>query len=495
MHNQNQPTERGVGYYIKFLLKDSLFYGSLSVLTRFLSIFTMPIFTRLFSKADYGSLDVLSVLGGVFSTVVVLGLDAALIRFFSDCDSHEKRSRIVSVVLLVASSAGVVVALALYFSASFFTEILLPAHGYTLSFKLMVAYLPFSLILLLCQNVLKITFARRPFAILSLGSSVAIVLLSILLVVKFHMGVNGIFIAQLAGYVTFSLIGLYCCREYLLWPSSFEGTAPLLTYGLPVMLTLVASMSLPIVDRFFITRYFGMDVMGLYAVAYKIALLIKMPVSAFQMAWGPLSLSIYKNDNAADVYNKVLFYYVLVLSLFVFTLALYAKPIALLLASQKYAGAELLVLPLAFGVFFESVGALGGIGVDLAKKTYLNLLSYGIGIMAGLGVIIVFVKPFGVMGIAYGILTSQVIRAAFLITFAHRVYPLRFALKVPAFMAVIMFLLAQIASVVKNSPLLHLGAGTAILAVVSVSAFKWLLPIEDKEYVIRILRPIFSRSS
>ena len=496
MQRLEESSDKSAGYYIKFLLKDSLFYGSLSVLTRFLSIFTMPIFTRLFSKADYGALDVLSVLGGVFSTVVVLGLDAALIRFFYDCDSHEKRSRLVSIVLLIASSTAAIVSIALYFAASLFTEKLLPANEYVLSFKLMVAYLPFSLIMLVCLNVLKITFARRPFAMLSLGSSLTIVLLSIVLVVKYTIGVNGIFIAQIATYIIFSLIGLYCCRSYLSWPSSLRETKLLLAYGLPVMLALVASTSLPIVDRLFITRYFGLEVMGVYAVAFKIALLIKMPVSAFQMAWGPLSLSIYKNENAAEVYNKVLFYYVLGLSLFVYALAVYAKPISLLLASKKYAGAEFLVLPLGFGIFFESVGALAGIGVDLSKKTYLNLLSYGIGFLAGVGTIIILIKPYGVMGIAYGILVSQLTRTVSVGFFARKVYPLNFALKVPFCTTMVIFVLAHIiVFMVYYTSSQHALAGTAILGIVLLSAYRWLIPDIDKNYLERKLMLLFKKSS
>lgn len=404
-----------------------------------------------------------------------------MIRHFCDCDSHEKKAQIVSVTLLFSSVIAITGCLILFGLSHFLTNVVMPIPAHTNSFRIMVLFLPFACTMLLCLNILKITFAKKPFAIISLGSAFITVGLALVFVLRFNAGINSIFIAQLISAALFSAISLFFCRSYFVWPKSFRYILPSFNYGWPVMLTMAAAALLPVIDRTVIVHYLNLEVLGLYAVASKLAMIVRLPISAFQMAWDPFSLSIYKDHDANDVYKKIFLYYVLLLSLIVYLLILFARPILLVMASKKYLGAELIMLPLIFGILFESVGSLAGIGIVLSKKTYLNLIGNFVGIITGLSIMLLFIKPFGVMGVAYGILSAQLIRSVVTAALAYKVYHVRFAWQAPIIVILIVFVITHALNLFLRETLyLYFAVGSSLLFLLMGCAYKWIIPNEDK---------------
>lgn len=69
-------------YKISILLKDSAVYGIGSAVTKFLSLFLIPIFTRVFTPADYGTIDLITISTSVIVMLLVMGMDSAVARYY-----------------------------------------------------------------------------------------------------------------------------------------------------------------------------------------------------------------------------------------------------------------------------------------------------------------------------------------------------------------------------------------------------------------------------
>ena len=57
-------------------------YGIGGVLAKSISFFTIPIYTRIFSPADYGKIEMLLIICNFIGAVLVMGLDAAQSNYF-----------------------------------------------------------------------------------------------------------------------------------------------------------------------------------------------------------------------------------------------------------------------------------------------------------------------------------------------------------------------------------------------------------------------------
>ena len=82
--------------YLRQLGQESLVYGLAGVVSKFIGFFLVPIYTRIFSPADYGVMGLITTTMAAVSIFVVLGLDSAAGRWYYDSDEIEDRKRTIA---------------------------------------------------------------------------------------------------------------------------------------------------------------------------------------------------------------------------------------------------------------------------------------------------------------------------------------------------------------------------------------------------------------
>ena len=96
---------------------------------------------------------------------------------------------------------------------------------------------------------------------------------------------------------------------------------------------------------------------------------------AFQTAWGPFSLSLYKDKTAAQTYRVVLRLYSYGISVLVMLLAVSA-PAIFLFFDEAYQPGIILVFPIAFAFALESFAHILQLGISLSKSSHLLIYGY-----------------------------------------------------------------------------------------------------------------------
>src|SRR5258705_4359644 len=79
--------------YFKQLAGDSLIYGLSNVVSGFISLFLIPVYTKIFSPSDYGVLNLINVTFFLLTILVVFGLDAAVAVWFWDKTEEVERKK------------------------------------------------------------------------------------------------------------------------------------------------------------------------------------------------------------------------------------------------------------------------------------------------------------------------------------------------------------------------------------------------------------------
>lgn len=468
------------GQRLRFLLSDTALYGGASAAMRLLSLFTIPVLTRVLSAGEFGAMDALSIWAAVLVLFATLGQDSAVARFFYEDEGTPRRQQMISQALTTTTILSILVALLFAAIAPHVVSATLADPQFVPAARIAAMTIPFTVVAQYFRNLLKWTFSRAGFLFVSLGSTATVVALSILFVTRFDSGVIGVFWAQLIGQSFFAIAGAVLCRRWIVWPRYSAIHVDLLKFGWPYMLIGLLSVAIPAIDRVFISRITGLAALGEYAVGYKLGSLVLFATFAFQTAWGPFSLAIFKEHDAAETYNHALSLYVGVVSIMVFVLAVAAEPVLAVFASRRYAGSAAVVLPIAFGFFAESIGWIMGIGIDLSKKTWGSAMSYCAGLAMAALLMYLLIPRFGILGAAFGTMLGRCAQAIAYTLFACSVYPLRYRWARPIAVASFCFVFAYVIRALTGPAGLPVASTRAIGVIVFV-VFVWIVGLTRTE--------------
>jgi O-antigen/teichoic acid export membrane protein len=394
-----------------FLLKDSALYGGAAAISKSFALITFPVLARNFSVIEFGVLDYFIVLSGFLVTFFVFGQDSAVARYFYEYEDIDNRRNLISQSILFQLTGLLLITPFLWLYAESICDVLIESPNGVVYFRIVLLQLPFLLLINYSKNLLKWTFARKQFLIMSLGFTMIHITLLIVAVVFFQIGIAGVLIVTLVTSVIFGVLGLFFVRDWLILPSSYYRLKEMLPYAIPVGIIGIVGAFSPTLERTLINNMLGTDQLGLYAAASKIAMLIGLLVSAFQTAWGPFSLSLYKQTNAGQTYNWVLKLFVFGVCLASLIITLLAKPVIQILATERYYGASVIVFPLVMGLAIQATSWITEIGIGISKRTYLSLYSNLIALVGTLIGIWYFTYLFGLLGVALGVLIGQILKA------------------------------------------------------------------------------------
>lgn len=429
MRQIENPAGLSVGGRLRFLARDSLVYGGASAFNAAFSLITFPLLARHFSVADYGLVDLFSVVAGFLTIAFVFGQDSAVARFFYEHEDTERRRQIVSQSLVLQLCVTSVVLPLLWIGAGHLGSMLSEFSDVELLTKVVLLQLPFQVLLNFSQNLLKWTFSRRQFIAISIGSVVVRVFLLMVAVLWFDVGVIGVFAIVLVVQAFFGTLGMLFVVQWLTRPAGFGFLRQLVPFAVPYGVICLIGAFAATLERSIVYELLGSDALGLYAAGAKVAMLIALPIGAFQTAWAPFSLAIHKEGDAAATYNWVLKGFTLAICSLVLVLTLLADPVIRLLASERYASAAIVVFPLTMGLAVQATSWITEIGIGLSKRTYLSLYVYGVFLVVTWLAIYFGGHTLGLWGVALGVMTGYITKAVHATYLAQRAYRLPWPFK------------------------------------------------------------------
>lgn len=287
----------------KQLGKDSLAYGIGGIVSKAIGFFLLPVYTRIFSPADYGTIEMLTVLNGLLGAILVMGMDSAQSFYFFE----QKKAGGKAQALLVTSilqwriswGSGIVILATL--SSPLLNQYFFNGQLSWEYFVIAFAGALFAQIMTQSAEVYRLLYRPWSYITITLGQTLASAAIAITLIVGFGCGVMGFFIGMLSGSVIAAVFGWWRIRKYLdlsgwhtyLWPK-------ILKFGAPLVPTALAMYILNTADRWFISHINGPETLGLYAVGAKFAMLMTIAVTTFRTAWWPVVMdSIQSIDGPA----------------------------------------------------------------------------------------------------------------------------------------------------------------------------------------------------
>jgi O-antigen/teichoic acid export membrane protein len=468
---------------LKFLLRDAFLYGGAAAISKAFALITFPLLARHFSVGEYGLLDYFLVLGNLLAIFFIFGQDSAVARFIYEHEEIDTRRQLISQSLIFQFAGLVLFLPLLWVGAEWLTELMFPATSTILLFKIVLFQLPFLILINFSQNLLKWTFQRVRFLTMSLGFTLIQASLLLVAVLIFDVGIEEVLMISLATSTIFGVLGLFFVRKWLVFPRDFSHLREMLPFAAPYGVICVAGAFSPTLERTLISTLLGDESLGLYAAATKMAMLMGLFVSAFHTAWGPFSLSLYKRADARDTYNWVFKLFALAVCVAVLALTLMAQPVIIIMATDRYIGAEVVVFPLAMGLGIQATSWITEIGIGISKRSHLSLYADVVAIVVTLVGILLLPPICGLFGVGLGVLSGHVVKAVTASWLAQKAYPLPWHYS-PVVILMLLTMLSGMASIWMR---VHFGLLVGNLLLVGtiflVIAVGWLVLFSQTERV------------
>ena len=380
-------------------------YGGTSVLRKVVGLLMLPVYIRLrlLTPADYGVLDLASVVTWFLTTAVLFQMPWSMSRFYLyDARSEEDKQRTLSTAatfLVIAVSVFGLVGLSLVKPIS---KVVFNRSGCEDLGILVVIGVMGS-----CLLNFRITHCRNlkqsgRFSAISLTMFVLSLVLTVLFVVVLRWGPLG---ALLGSGVAL----LVMCASFVPWfVRAVRGRfdwgllKEMIKLGGPLIPGAMALWLLMGSDRFFVQRLLGPDQVGYYGVVNKLVLPAVFLGEAFRLAWNPLRYEHARTSTGPKVFGRTLTVLTFVFLAGVLALWVLGPPvIALLTGPDSGYGSAAGAIPfLGLSHFFNTVVVITGIGLILAKKTYYILLFQLLSLVVYVPCIFLLTPLAGMTGVA-----------------------------------------------------------------------------------------------
>ncbi len=405
---------------IRELFKDSLIYGASAILSRGLSIITLPIYARILAPADYGVLDMVMVVGTLANLIVALEINQALLRFINDADSGKRRVMASTALWFTIGAYSLVLFLALP-ASPWLCRQLLSDLRYLGDFQISLFAIGVNGIFYLLQGQLRFELRSRDYAAASIIYALTTLVLGITL--GKLLGLKGIIASQLAAALLASAFSMsrLSGRYGLLFSvkqlrSMLRFSMPLVPSGLATFLTLHA-------NRIMLNSLAGLGSVGLFGIGARIAGATSLLIVGLQTALTPLIYTHYRDPQTPRQLATITHGFVAVSFTCCLFLGLYAPEILSALVPPAYRDASRLVLMLSVGTLFGQMYIFFP-GIAIAKRTTLQLAIFGITGVVALVANWFLIQAYGAPGAAAATLLSSSVFIVLWIIISQRLYPL-----------------------------------------------------------------------
>jgi O-antigen/teichoic acid export membrane protein len=269
-------------------------------------------------------------------------------------------------------------------------------------------------------SFLKLRLERKAklFSFIKVISILFNIILNVFLILKLKWGIEAIFISNLAASVLAFLLLIPTLIKNFKFNFHKILFIRLIKFGLPYLPAGLGMMLVQVIDVPILEKLTDVKTVGIYKANYKLGIFMMLFVNMFQYAWQPFFLTNAKEDNAKEIFSKVLTYFTIVGSLMLVILSLFISDIVQInfagisiIGSQYWAGlyiVPIILLAYLFNGFYVVFSA----GIYIEEKSIYAPIVTGLGALTNVVANYVLIPQLNIMGAALATLLSYIVMAS-----------------------------------------------------------------------------------
>ncbi len=419
---------------IKRLGKETLVYGTSTVLARLLNFCLVPFYTYYLLPGQYGVIATVFAAIALFNVVFLFGMDQSYLRFASDAQDKSKVFRQCFYGVLLN---GGLLGLLLWVFATPAAQIIgIPVEAAHLM-RLAAVILLLDVLNMIPFTKLRLERRAWYFAGVRTVSIIVNVLGNILFIAVLQKGIASILWANI-----FASLASLILLSPIVWSELKQGRAfefesklekDLFAFAWPFVPAGLASLLVSVIDKPILVHLVGPDQVGIYQANFKIGVFMMLIVSMFDQAWRPFFLAHAKDTDAKDTFARVLSCFAALATWFLLGLSLLMPVIirsdlfgSFHLISPAYWGGLGIIPFVLTGYFFYGLYINFMVGPVLTKKTRVLMWITLLGAAVSITLNLTLVPHMGIIGAGWAVMFSYAAMACALFCFTQKVYPIRY---------------------------------------------------------------------
>jgi len=422
--------------YIKKISKSTAVYSIGQIAPKLVGLILLPFVTnaKFLSPADYGKLSMLEASTALLIAMFGFGFNYALERWYFDKVYIDKRRSVVFTLLV----ATIILTSVFWSFLSIFSEqisvFLIERADWTKMLNLMFLCAALESIMLLPLTLLRLEEKPVLFVSSNIFRFAVYLVLTLLYLVVFKRGLEGIYIARAISLISILVIlGTYLFRN-ISFHFEWKALKEMFVYRLPLVLSTFSYIIFNITDRFSLRALSDSSFtdVGVYSLGYSMVNSVKVVVLA--SIWLSLRPMIYKMmDDPLNrrFYSKVMKYMVFCLVFILLAITVFGQEAILVLARNEIYHTSFYIIPiLSVALIFDTLKEISQIiGLSIVKRTGIIAITMVIATILNICINIILIPKFNIYGAALSTVISQLFFFIVIYLFSQKYYHVPYELK------------------------------------------------------------------
>lgn len=420
-------TEGFIRSALRRLGRESAVYGLGMSLAQVAAFLLLPILTRQLNQSDFGVVSIATTTGAIVSTLISAGIGSALLRSYYDHDDESGRRRVVFTSLAIIAGGGAVVLLGAGFGGRAFSEVLFGSSRFAFLILALVGDSVLRALQSVAQSVLRAEHRARAFIATNIALFVTRFALTTVLLGFFGLGLRGYAIGLVLSALVGFMLALWLIRNHIAWCWSNNEARRLIAFGLPVMVSNLASAILVGADRYFLRASHGLEVVGVYNVGYQLASIVTvLLVTPIATAWPAIMLPL-KDRPGIERFLAVTLTLVSAVGAWIVVALAFAGPLLLRVIAPTGYGSAAFVIPLvALANCMVLVQRILAAGNEVKRKMVRYAVPFIVSAVIVVVLDVLLIPRWGMYGAAAATLAAYCVLPALAFLASQSVMPVKY---------------------------------------------------------------------
>lgn len=292
---------------MKKILSHSVIYAVGNAANSAALLLLVPYLIKVLTTAEYGAWAVFEIAIFLLTLLNTSGLDVGLMREYYFQRDEQQRARLAGTTFLMISVLGVVTTLIGTGIIVSGIDFGLPGAPLTLLIVLGIGWSD-----ALCTFFLTLFRTReQPFTYIAVSiGQMGLFAALVIGLVEAGFGLIGALGGRLIATLICVIIAAFIARQWIAWCSERKIMGQIISYGLPLLPTNVASYILFAADRYVMKSFLTLEDIAVYTFAYKIAATLDVLITRpFALDWAPRRFKIATQPKPEQKYAQALLIY------------------------------------------------------------------------------------------------------------------------------------------------------------------------------------------
>lgn len=367
----------------KVFVQNFLVYGLGSIVSKIIPLLMLPIITSIMTDSSYyGINDMVNLTISFAGAIAMMGMYDAMFRMFFEKEDEEFRKNICSTALFFVIGTSILICIIMFLFKDMLLNVIANDIGYNLLFFVIIFNTFFSGVQTIVSAPTRMENKKKIFLITNTVTPILSYGISIPLLLKGEY-VYALPIAALSSTIIMSVVFYLINKKWFSYKCiSLKYLKTLIKIGVPLMPTFIMYWICSSFDRVMIKGMIGLNELGVYSVASRIAQISQFIYTAFAMGWQYFAFSTMKDSDQKQLTSNIANYLLIISIVSTMGITALSKVIFATLAKGSYKEGFIILPYLFISPLMLMVFQTLGNQFVVIKKTYpIPLILTGAAIM------------------------------------------------------------------------------------------------------------------